>query len=45
MRGQPGGVAVKFVRSASVAQGLLVQTLGADLGTTYQAVLWQVSHI
>ena len=39
-RGQPGGAVVKFVHSASVAQGLWVQITGADLHTTCQAMLW-----
>ena len=29
--GQPGGTTVKFARSASAAQGLLVQIPGADV--------------
>ena len=44
-RGLPGGIAVKFVCSASVAQGSPVQILGTDLYTAYQAILWQVSDI
>ena len=44
-RGQPGGTAVKFARSALVAQGLLVQIPGVDLRTASQAMLWQVSNI
>ena len=42
--GQPGGAAVKFTHSTSAAQGLLVQVLGTDLYTVYQAILWQASH-
>ena len=37
--GQPGGAVVKFGRSASMAQGLRVRILGADLCATYQAML------
>ena len=40
-RGQPGGVVVKFVHSASAAWGLQVQILDVDLHTTHQAMLWQ----
>ena len=36
--GWPGGVAVKFVRSASVAG---VRMFGSQAQTTLQAVLWQ----
>ena len=43
--GQPSGAAVTFARSALAARGSLVQILGADLHTAYQAVLWQASHI
>ena len=43
--GWPGGAAVKLVHSTSVARGSLVQVLGTDLGTAYQAMLWQASHI
>ena len=39
------GAAVKVVCLASVARGSPVQILGADIRTTYQAMLWQVSHI
>ena len=39
--GQPGGVVVKFMHSASAAQGLQVQILSFDLHTTHQAMLWQ----
>ena len=39
--GWPGGRAVKFTRSTSAAWGLLVRILGADLCTTYQAMLRQ----
>ena len=41
LRGWPGGVVVKFTRSALVACGSQVQIPGADLHTTHQAVLWQ----
>ena len=44
-RGWPGVAAVQFVHSALVAQDLLVWIPGVDLSTTYQAMLWQVSHI
>ena len=43
--GQLGGAAVKFARSASVARGLPVRILGADLHTACQAMLWLASHI
>ena len=39
-RGWPGGTAVKFAGSASVARGSLVQIPGADLHTAWQAMLW-----
>ena len=45
LRGWPGGTAVRFILSASVAQGSLVWILGTDLGTTCHAMLWQASHI
>ena len=41
----PGGVVVKFVHSALAACGSQVQIPGANLGTAYQALLWQGSHI
>ena len=44
-RGQPSGTGVKFPHSISAAKGSLVQILAADLHTTYQAMLWQASHI
>ena len=44
-RGWPSGIVVKFVCSASAAQGSRVQILGMDLHTTHQAMLWQMSHI
>ena len=37
------GIVVKFICSASAAQGLRVWILGVDLCTAYQAVLWQHS--
>lgn len=43
--GRPSGVAVGFAHSASAALGSPLQILGADLRTTYQARLWQTSHI
>ena len=43
--GQPGGVAVKLVQSASAAWGSPVQIPGTDLCTTYQAMLWKASHV
>ena len=39
--GHPHGRVVEFSCSTSVARGLLVQILGADLHTTHQAMLWQ----
>ena len=39
-RAWPGGMVVKFTRSASVAQGLWVQIPGADLHTAHQATPW-----
>ena len=36
---------VKCASSASAAQGSLVRTLGADLCTACQAMLWQASYI
>ena len=39
--GEPGGVVVKIVPSASVAQGLWVWIPGMELHTTHQAMLWQ----
>ena len=44
-KGQPGGVAVKFMHSALVAWGSPVWIPGVDLRTAYQAMLWQASHI
>ena len=41
LRGQHGGIVVKFACSPLVTQGLPVQILGADLYTTHQAMLWQ----
>ena len=38
--GQPGGIVVKFVHSASATQGSQVQILAADIHTAYQAMLW-----
>ena len=40
-RGQPSGLVIKFVCSTLAAQGSCIQTLGMDLGTTHQAMLWQ----
>ena len=40
MRGQLGGVVVKFTHSAFETQGSPVQILGADLYTAHQATLW-----
>ena len=39
--GSAHGPVVKFMRSASAAQGSQVQILGADLHTAHQAMLWQ----
>ena len=44
-RGWPGGAAVKFALSASVAWGSPVRIPDVDLLITCQAMLWQVSHI
>ena len=41
--GQPDGVVVEFVCSASVAQSSQVQTPGTDLHIAHQAMLWQHS--
>ena len=38
--GWSGGVVVKFVHSASAAQGSQVQNPGADLHGAHQAMLW-----
>ena len=38
-QGQPGGAAVKFAHSTSEAQGSPVWIQGADLHTSYQAML------
>ena len=38
-------VVQQLTHSPSVAQGSLVRILAADLCTTYQVLLWQVSHI
>ena len=43
--GQPGGEAVKFAHSALGAWDSPVWIPGVDLCTTYQAMLWQASHI
>ena len=40
MRGQSGGVVVRFECLASVAQGSQVWIPGADLHTAHQAMLW-----
>ena len=43
--GQPCGIVVKFVRSASVAQRSRIQILGADLCTAHQAMLrWHPTY-
>ena len=39
MWGWPGGAAVKFARSTSAAPGSAVRIPGADLCTTWQAML------
>ena len=44
MKGQPGGIVVKFACSASAALGLPIQIPDTDLHTAYQAMLCQVSH-
>ena len=38
--GQSCGVVVKLICSTSTAQGLRVQSLGVDLHTAHQAMLW-----
>ena len=43
--GRPGGTAVKFTHSPLAACGSPAWTLGVDLCTVYQAILWQASHI
>ena len=43
--GQANGEAVNFAGSPLAAQGSLVWISGADLHTTYQAMLWQASQI
>ena len=40
VRGQLGGVVVKFVCSTSVAQGSQVRIPSTDLHTAHQAMLW-----
>ena len=40
-RGQLGGVVVKFVCSALVAQGSWVQITSADLHTAHQTMMWR----
>ena len=44
-QGQPDGVVVRFVCSASAAWGSPVEVPGVDLCTTHQAMLWQAYHI
>ena len=39
--GLPGGIQVKFMHSASVAQGSWVWILGTDLCMSHLAMLWQ----
>ena len=41
----PSGIAGKFTRSALVAWSLLVLILGMDPCITYEAMLWQASHV
>ena len=41
----PAGTVVKFARLALAAQGSMVRIQSATLHTTWQAMLWQVSHI
>ena len=43
--GASGGIVVKFMYSASVAQSLQVWILGVGPHTTYQAMLWQAFHM
>ena len=40
-RGQPCGTVVKFVCSASAAQGSWLRIPGTDIHTVHQAMLWQ----
>ena len=40
LRGLPGGAAVKFAHSASVALGLASSDPGCGHGTTWHAMLW-----
>ena len=42
---KPSGAAVKFARSASVAQSSLVPIPGAGLCTACQIMLWKASYI
>ena len=39
-RGQPSGIVVNFVHTASAAQGSQVRIPGTDLHTVHQAMLW-----
>ena len=41
LRGQPGGVVVKFTPSALAAWGSQFQIPGMDLHSAHQAMLWQ----
>ena len=41
IEGQPSGIVVKLVLSASAAQGSPVQIPGTDLHATHQAMLWR----
>ena len=45
MKHKCGGTVVKFTCSTSVARGLPVRLLDADLCITCQAMLWQASHV
>ena len=44
LRGQPGGVAVKFARSTLVAQGLLFRILGTDLALLIKPCCGSIPH-
>ena len=44
-RGQPSGRVIKFMWAASAAQGFAGSDPGRKYGTTWQAMLWQASHL
>ena len=45
VRTLPGGLPVKFARSASVARGLPVQIPVVSIHAACEAMLWQMSHM